>query len=42
MLAKWLSAAVLRRGFGWCVLLLGIVLAAWNLALLAGRRWRFQ
>jgi uncharacterized membrane protein YfcA len=32
--AKNLSAAVLRRGFAWCVLLLGVVLAGWNLALL--------
>jgi uncharacterized protein len=33
-LAKWLSAAVLRTGFAWCVLLLGIVLVAQNLMIL--------
>ncbi len=36
-LAKKLSATVLRRGFAWCVMLLGIVLGAWNLLVLAGR-----
>jgi uncharacterized membrane protein YfcA len=38
MLAKHLSAAVLRRGFAGCVVLLGFVLAARNLLLLAGSR----
>jgi len=33
-LAKQLSAAVLRRGFAWCVVLLGFVLAARNLVAL--------
>ena len=33
-LAKWLAASVLRRGFGWCVVLLGTVLVLWNLTLL--------
>jgi uncharacterized membrane protein YfcA len=37
-LAKKLSAAVLRRGFAGCVVLLGVALAAWNLLLLAGSR----
>jgi uncharacterized protein len=33
-LAKLLSAAVLRRGFAWCVVLLGIALVAQNLMIL--------
>jgi uncharacterized protein len=33
-LAKQLSAAVLRRGFAWCVVLLGVALVARNLMLL--------
>jgi uncharacterized membrane protein YfcA len=37
-LAKQLSAAVLRRGFAWCVVLLGLVLVARNLLLLTGSR----
>lgn len=32
LLAKKLSADILRRGFAWCVLILGLLLAAWNLA----------
>jgi uncharacterized membrane protein YfcA len=35
--AKKLSAAVLRRGFAWCVVLLGFVLVARNLMLLVHR-----
>lgn len=36
-LAKRLSAAVLRRGFAWCVVLLGVALVVWNgMALFAG------
>jgi uncharacterized membrane protein YfcA len=33
-LAKQLSAAVLQRGFSWCVVLLGFILVARNLLLL--------
>lgn len=33
MLAKRLPASVLRRGFAWCVLVLGVVLIGWNLSL---------
>jgi uncharacterized protein len=36
-LAKLLSAAVLRRGFAWCVLLLGIMLVLRNMMLLIHR-----
>lgn len=37
-LAGRLSAATLRRGFAWCVLLLGVALVGWNgLALVRGR-----
>ena len=35
-LAKQLSGAVLRRGFAWCVVLLGFLLVARNLLLLTG------
>jgi hypothetical protein len=38
VLAKQLSATVLRRGFAWCVVLLGVALVAWNLVGLAGRQ----
>ena len=37
-LAKQLSAAVLRRGFAWCVVALGFGLVARNLLLLVGSR----
>jgi len=36
LLAKRLAASVLRRGFAWCVLLLGFALVTRNLLLLAG------
>ena len=32
-LAKWLPAKILQRGFGWCVLVLGLALVMWNLLL---------
>jgi uncharacterized membrane protein YfcA len=38
MLTRRLSAAVLRRGFAWCVVLLGVALVAKNFMLLAGSR----
>jgi uncharacterized membrane protein YfcA len=37
-LARQLSAAVLRRGFAWCVVLLGAALVAWNGIALIGAR----
>jgi hypothetical protein len=37
-LARWLAASTLRRGFAWCVVLLGFVLVARNLLLLTGSR----
>ena len=37
-LARWLAASTLRRGFAWCVVLLGFVLVARNLVLLTGSR----
>jgi uncharacterized protein len=38
VLAKRLSAAALRRGFAWCVVLLGLALVAWNgMALIEAR-----
>ena len=37
-LARWLAASTLRRGFAWCVVLLGFVLVARNLVLLTGLR----
>ena len=36
-LARWLEASTLRRGFAWCVVLLGFVLVARNLMLLVHR-----
>jgi uncharacterized membrane protein YfcA len=33
-LARWLAASTLRRGFAWCVVLLGLALAARNLMIL--------
>lgn len=38
MLATRLSAAILRRGFGWCVVVLGVALVAWNLTGLIHRQ----
>ena len=37
-LTKKLSAAVLRQGFAWCVVLLGVALVAWNWLALIGAR----
>jgi hypothetical protein len=37
-LARWLAASTLRRGFAWCVLLLGVALVVWNGIVLIGVR----
>jgi len=37
-LTGWLSASTLRRGFAWCVMLLGVALVGWNGLALVGAR----